>query len=1465
MSWDAVPGATHYRVGYVNMEVDYHLAKASCTGEWIEAFVYVDVNARNIPVREGRAQYTIRRLSAGARHAFTVLASDNFYSDRENAGGDYSWPVNPRWEFLPGRDSFPQDMSLPAGECSDTTSVGTDISGVTNIEVRVGSAPDEVAVSWDTVPGATHYRVGYVNMEVDYHLAKASCTGEWIEAFVYVDVNARNIPVREGRAQYTIRRLSAGARHAFTVLASDNFYSDRENAGGDYSWPVNPRWEFLPGRDSFPQDMSLPAGECSDGTRRVADAGPDAEALASSTVMLDGTATAGPPGSISSYHWEQVITGSPLVSLSGADTARPAFTLPELGNDQYFVFRLTVTYNDGETSQDEVTITGRPIPGVIVSDVSGNTALVGATAEFYIGLQSRPSSDVVIPVSSSDPSEGVPEQTQVVFTPENWHIDQAVVIRGQNPAVQGGVQEYEIILGSTQSSDLVYDGLDVPNVEMRGIALEIAASEDLDPLIANIPATIRPRVTYTGSSLLSFSLTQSPPGMSIDFSLGTISWTPQESDEGRSFDVTVRVNDGALFAETSFLVTVVQAEPIVTEIQGNMLTVADPSTTLNGMSVTAMPTDAGDPVTLPTLEKVPPESAPERSSSITSMSDVFVVKNSFDNPVELRFPIGQLPDGVSLNDVNFYGYIEVSEESGGSREIWAPLGLDRSLEGTEDSAVYVVSLGGLEGMAFFGYHSTSPAIPFIDVTDAAIGDITCTAEYLNPDDPSDFSLNHNRHTCEYAPDSAVKITVENFGQGCRWPGSTMSSATSAITCTTAAGSAPSVSATTCTPSAGTTTPCATLHDLVIWIIEAQSAFEDLGLGYNPHITVRIENMATTKGNANILGYVNKSREDRQVLHITDNNEKSVVKIQGTVVHEYFHHAQGHVDTQVNGRRLLIDDGGDSYQWLTEGTARWFEDELYDGLDTYLEKEDRGYRIMEAGLNSVRGDRKRSPYQRFSFFKLLSEKCPGFHDQFQNVLNADDDRDPTGIENLTGLLDAANCDFGSHLGADSKRSLAAAIAYYNYATQFKGINGKISLLDSGRNSAESEPDSFVFDKAAEVTLSSFFGSPGHCPDTSPLTIIGRPYYSLGAGGVQPENIPANGAYSVLIPESVCELPPEKVAELTIETFGGDVVVSMTSACTEAGFIELNSIGPAIVSGPCKDKQDKHAWFSTVTGDTSYVFAKVPTPEPGSGVTLVKIPETFVTLVNPSLDTPISVTATIATRGDLVDPVITSHSAGDTVTNRVVTVRGTIPDEARAATEKVIITANGIPTETLLNLDGSFAADVVVSLGRNIIRVRGADAVGARVTNETGISIEGVESSSTRRNALIPSRVVFVLRWDTDRTDIDIYSTDKDGGTLWYRNLREGPGNLDYDDRYGFGPEVVSYGETTDDVYVNGTFDVDVHYYAGRPSTNYTLDVILNEEGAGTRRSHKYRSNTPLTVSNRFQAGLVVQEAPDSMTS
>ena len=1149
-------------------------------------------------------------------------------------------------------------------------------------------------------------------------------------------------------------------------------------------------------------------------------AGADSEALELTTVMLDGSA----PVPAAVFQWEQLNNGSPTVVLASADTTRASFTLPALSNNQDFIFRLTVTYAGGHTSQDTVTVTGRPTPGIIVGAVSGHTASLNGAAEFGVQLRSRPSAEVVIPLSSSDESEGIPEQTQVVFTPENWNREQVVVVRGQNADVQGGVQGYEIIVGNSQSSDRFYDGLETANVAMRGIALGITAPGRIEPLIANILARIDPRVTYTGRNRLSFALTEAPAGMSIDFSYGTITWTPQESDEGRTFDVTIKVNDGAIFSEASFQVTVILPEPLATEIQENMLTVADTNTTLDGLEITSPPDTP--PMTLSTLEelqttlgKAPPDSVPEIPSWITPISDVFVVTRSFDNPVKVRFPITQLPGGVSLNEVNLYAYVEAMDVDG---PFWSTVLLDSSIEGTEDNLVIAVELTGLRGMAFFGYHHTSPAIPFepdpsddtrriapsgpdssnnkpratqseasntsrssTSVTPPDIGLIHCNAEEGWLEHLLGTGPNYDVFICTYEEDEDVEIQVKNFGNGCRW--------------------AP---VDDCSDTTGRK-----VEDLAVWVVTAQLAFEELGLGYDKDITVKIEQTRHK-------GYVTtRWLEGRRTIHLSDFNARPPDEVRYIIFHEYFHHVQGHDENKAEtefaeSSTLFIDKSYDRTGWLLEGTAEWFPEELEDSLNEY--KKLGLHRIMEAGVNSRKGDGygTKNPYLRFSFFKLLGLRCDDFNSRFRTLLSdrpyptpaVPIDPDPSGIRRLSSWLDEASCNFGDHLGHELSASLEAAIVYHNYATQF---HGDINLLDDD----DDEPQV------------AYIGPSSYQPNGLHLV----------------RDIPPAGAYSFKLLSTGAQLAQGEVTELVFEAHQ-EVIVSVTSSDPE--FEGMNTIG---------SDEDAHIWFYTGNQPSQSVLTY------GDGPT---VPEIFVTLVNPSLTSGANVEVSFRIRDEgnvdlTVGPIITSHTDGAQVSDRVVTVRGSMPEEGRDATKEVIVTANGIETRTALNLDGSFAADVVIGFGDNSIKAQGFDDQATPVTNETGITIEGISSSSTRPNALIPSRVVFVLRWDTDRTDIDLHSTDGEGGHIYFGRRTVGPGNLDRDDVFGFGPEVISYRETDDNVYVNGTFDVDVHYFSGRragqPATNYTLDVILNESGVGDRRLRRFESITPLTRSDlRFNS-------------
>ena len=89
----------------------------------------------------------------------------------------------------------------------------------------------------------------------------------------------------------------------------------------------------------------------------VANAGPDQSVDELAAVNLDGTGSSDPDGDTITYQWTEV--GGSTVTLTGADTATPSFTAPDVlaaNTPVVITFRLTV--NDGALSRsDDVAIT----------------------------------------------------------------------------------------------------------------------------------------------------------------------------------------------------------------------------------------------------------------------------------------------------------------------------------------------------------------------------------------------------------------------------------------------------------------------------------------------------------------------------------------------------------------------------------------------------------------------------------------------------------------------------------------------------------------------------------------------------------------------------------------------------------------------------------------------------------------------------------------------------------------------------------------------------------------------------------------------------------------------------------------------------------------------------------------------------------------------------------------------------
>ena len=83
--------------------------------------------------------------------------------------------------------------------------------------------------------------------------------------------------------------------------------------------------------------------------------GPNQTVNASQIVTLDGSKSFDKDGgTIASYKWVQV-SGSPTVTLTGANTAKATFKAPSSNTDTTLTFKLTVTDSDGGASSTATT------------------------------------------------------------------------------------------------------------------------------------------------------------------------------------------------------------------------------------------------------------------------------------------------------------------------------------------------------------------------------------------------------------------------------------------------------------------------------------------------------------------------------------------------------------------------------------------------------------------------------------------------------------------------------------------------------------------------------------------------------------------------------------------------------------------------------------------------------------------------------------------------------------------------------------------------------------------------------------------------------------------------------------------------------------------------------------------------------------------------------------------------------
>jgi uncharacterized repeat protein (TIGR01451 family) len=98
---------------------------------------------------------------------------------------------------------------------------------------------------------------------------------------------------------------------------------------------------------------------------------------------------------------------------------------------------------------------------------------------FTVVLQTQPTADVTINLSSDDPSEGTVSPASLTFTPDNWNQQQIVTVTGVADNTPDGDVTYHIITAPAISTDPKYSGLNAADVTV--VNIDVAPADQTPP------------------------------------------------------------------------------------------------------------------------------------------------------------------------------------------------------------------------------------------------------------------------------------------------------------------------------------------------------------------------------------------------------------------------------------------------------------------------------------------------------------------------------------------------------------------------------------------------------------------------------------------------------------------------------------------------------------------------------------------------------------------------------------------------------------------------------------------------------------------------------------------------------------------------------------------------------------------------------------------------------------------------
>jgi large repetitive protein len=197
-------------------------------------------------------------------------------------------------------------------------------------------------------------------------------------------------------------------------------------------------------------------------------------------------------------------------------------------------------YNNRDAGDISIVNHDDDVAGVTIT-TSGNTTEAGGTTSFTVVLNSQPTSNVVIGLSSSNTAEGTVSPAALTLTVDDWDVPQTVTVTGVDDAVDDDDVEYTIVTANATSSDAKYNEMVVDDVSLFNIdndgAGTIVGTLSGDTTEAGNTATFTVRLATQPTADVTFSLS------SNDTTEGTVSpasltFTSANWNQARTVTVT---------------------------------------------------------------------------------------------------------------------------------------------------------------------------------------------------------------------------------------------------------------------------------------------------------------------------------------------------------------------------------------------------------------------------------------------------------------------------------------------------------------------------------------------------------------------------------------------------------------------------------------------------------------------------------------------------------------------------------------------------------------------------------------------------------------------------------------------------------------------------------------------------------------------------------------------------------------